>query len=72
MDNADYRAMKQEIARLTERNERLSKDNARYRKRVANLQRQRDELRGKLFDQTLVEVQKRHQRMSAAAHVRQS
>lgn len=67
MNNAELR---QEIARLTERNERLSKDNARYRKRVANLQRQRDELRGKLFDQTLVEVQKRHQRMSAA--VRQS
>lgn len=67
MNNTELR---QEIARLTERNERLSKDNARYRKRVANLQRQRDELRGKLFDQTLVEVQKRHQRMSAA--VRQS
>ncbi len=69
MNNAE---MRQEIARLTERNERLAKDNARYRKRVANLQKQRDELRGKLFDQTLVEVQKRHQRMSAAAHVRQS
>ncbi|MGW5518474.1 hypothetical protein [Nocardia africana] len=70
MDIADYQALMREIARLTERNERLSKDNARYRKRVANLQKQRDELRGKLFDQTLVEVQKRHQRMSAA--VRQS
>lgn len=70
MNIADYQALMQEIARLTERNERLAKDNARYRKRVANLQRQRDELRGKLFDQTLVEVQKRHQRMSAA--VRQS
>lgn len=45
MNNTELR---QEIARLTERNE----------------------LRGKLFDQTLVEVQKRHQRMSAA--VRQS
>lgn len=70
MDNADYQALMREVVRLTERNERLSKDNARYRKRVANLQKQRDELRGKLFDQTLVEVQKRHQRMSAA--VRQS
>ncbi|WP_305781240.1 hypothetical protein [Nocardia nova] len=58
-------ALSQEIARLTAANNRLSNDLARSRKRIANLQKQRNELRDKLFDQTLAKVTARHRNLSA-------
>ena len=57
--------LRREVARLTERNNRLSNDLTRSRKRIANLQKQRNELRDKLFDQTLAKVTARHREMSA-------
>ncbi|MGW3545861.1 hypothetical protein ACWDNI_35710 [Nocardia niigatensis] len=67
-DPAVHIAMqRREIERLTFELELSKSKLAIYKTRLANVTKQRNELRAKLFDRTIAEVQARMGRMSAKA-----